>query len=96
MKIFITGSTGYIGHRLMLAAVSKGHTVHALVRNSSSTQIIAHQNISFFKGDITEYNSVLAAMEDCDAVMHAAGITQLWHPDRTVFYRVNVGGTKNI
>lgn len=96
MKIFITGATGYIGHRLMLAAVSKGHKVHALVRNPSSTQIITHQNISYFKGDITDYNSVLAAMEDCDAVMHAAGITQLWHPDRTVFYRVNVGGTKNI
>jgi nucleoside-diphosphate-sugar epimerase len=96
MKIFITGATGYIGHRLMLAAVSKGHTVHALVRNPSSTQIITHENISYFKGDITEYHSVLAAMEDCDAVMHAAGITQLWHSDRTVFYRVNVGGTKNV
>jgi len=29
-------------------------------------------------------------------VIHAAGITQLWHHDRTVFYRVNVGGTKNV
>lgn len=96
MKIFITGATGYIGHRLMLAAISKGHTVHALVRNPSSKQMIVHESISYFKGDITDYNSVMAAMENCDAVMHAAGITQLWHPDRTVFYRVNVGGTKNI
>jgi nucleoside-diphosphate-sugar epimerase len=35
-------------------------------------------------------------MQDCDVVIHAAGITQLWHRDRSVFYKVNVGGTKNV
>lgn len=96
MKIFITGVTGYIGQNLMLAAISKGYSVRALVRNTSSPQLIAHEKINYFKGDVTDYDSVLKAMENCDAVMHAAGITQLWHPDRSVFYRVNVEGTKNI
>jgi nucleoside-diphosphate-sugar epimerase len=96
MKLFITGVTGYIGHKLMLAAIGKGYTVHALARDPSSPQLMAQENVTYFKGDITDYNSVLHAMESCDAVMHAAGITQLWHRDRSVFYRVNVGGTKNV
>jgi nucleoside-diphosphate-sugar epimerase len=96
MKLFITGVTGYIGHKLMLAAINKGYTVHALVRDPSSSQLIANDKIEYFKGDITNYDSVVKAMENCDAVMHAAGITQLWHRDRSVFYRVNVGGTKNV
>lgn len=96
MKIFITGVTGYIGHSLMLAAISKGYSVQALVRNTSSPQLITHKKISYVKGDVTDYDSVVMAMENCDAVMHAAGVTQLWHPDRSVFYRVNVEGTKNV
>jgi len=96
MRIFITGVTGYIGRKLVQAAINKSYTVHALVRNPSSAQLPEHERIHYFKGDITDYNSVLAAMKGCDSVIHAAGITQLWHHDRTVFYRVNVGGTKNI
>jgi nucleoside-diphosphate-sugar epimerase len=96
MKVFITGATGYIGHNLMLSALNKGYTVHALVRDPSSPQLAEHEKVHYFKGDITDYDSVVKAMEDCDAVIHTAGITQLWHRDRSVFYRVNVGGTKNI
>lgn len=96
MKLFLTGVTGYIGQRLMQSALSKGITVHALVRDIFSSSLTQHQNLHYFKGDITDRNSVMAAMEGCDAVIHVAGITQLWHHDRSIFYRVNVGGTRNV
>jgi nucleoside-diphosphate-sugar epimerase len=96
MKLFITGTTGYIGQRLAEAALLKGFTVHALVRDTSTVSVPAQENLHYFKGDITNYDSVVEAMRGCEAVIHAAGITQLWHYDRTIFYRVNVGGTKNV
>lgn len=96
MKLFITGVTGYIGNRLLLAAINKGYTVHALVRSTSSLQLFQHPKVHYFKGDVTNYSSVVQAMAGCDAVMHAAGITQLWHKNRSLFYNVNVGGTKNV
>ena len=96
MKLFLTGVTGYIGQKLMQTAIDKGFIVHALVRDPSASQLTEHENIHYFKGDITDYDSVIKCMQGCDAVIHAAGITQLWHHDRTAFYRVNVGGTKNI
>jgi len=96
MKVFITGATGYIGQKLIQAAIDKGFIVHALIRNPCATQLPRHERIYYFKGDITDYDTVLKAMGKCDAVIHAAGITQLWHHDRTIFYRVNVGGTKNV
>ncbi|HEY6956779.1 MAG TPA: NAD-dependent epimerase/dehydratase family protein [Flavisolibacter sp.] len=96
MKLFITGTTGYIGQKLMELALSKGFTVHALVRDLSNVDLNHHKKIHYFKGDVTDYESVERSMHGCDAVLHAAGITQLWHHDRTVFYRVNVGGTRNV
>jgi nucleoside-diphosphate-sugar epimerase len=96
MKLFITGATGYIGQKLAVAAINKGYVVHALVRNPSSPQLCSDKNIHYFKGDVTDYTSVLNAMDNCDVAIHAAGITQLWHRQRSVFYGVNVGGTRNV
>lgn len=94
MKILITGATGYIGHQLALAAVRKGHCVHALVRNPASPAFPRHPDIRAFEGDITDRSSVEAAVAGCDAIFHAAAITRFHSRDRKHFYRVNVEATR--
>lgn len=96
MKLFLTGATGYIGHKLALAAARQGYAVTALVRNLSSHNLPVHPAIQFCRGDVTDYTSVLQAMKGCDAVLHAAALTQLWHKDASQFYRINVMGTRNV
>jgi len=96
MKLFITGVTGYIGHKLAMAAVKKGYKVNALIRNEDDPKRPIHPSINFFRGDITNFDSLIDAMKGCDAVIHAAGLTQLWNKDRSLFYKVNVGGTRNM
>ncbi|HET7897753.1 MAG TPA: NAD-dependent epimerase/dehydratase family protein, partial [Flavisolibacter sp.] len=95
-RIFITGATGYIGHQLALTAADRGYSVSALVRNIHSPHLPAHPAIHFFKGDVLAYETVVKAMADCDDVLHAAGLTQLWHRDRSLFYRTHVMGTRNV
>lgn len=96
MKLFLTGVTGYIGSKIALAAVAKGFDVHALIRNINAGSKPDHPKIKYFKGDITAYNSVVAAMQGCQYVLHTAALTQLWHKDRSHLYAVNVGGTRNV
>lgn len=96
MKLFLTGATGYIGHQLALAAAQQGYAVTALVRNLSSGNLPVHPAIQFRKGDVTDYASVLQAMKGSDVVLHAAALTQLWHKEASLFYRINVMGTRNI
>jgi nucleoside-diphosphate-sugar epimerase len=96
MKVFITGSTGYIGHKLALAAAERGLEVTALVRNTASPNLPEHPAISFCSGDVTDYSSVVKAMAGCHYVLHAAALTQLWHKDRSLFYHINVSGTRNV
>lgn len=96
MKIFITGATGYIGHKLALSAAGKGYQVSALVRSVQSPNLPRHNNIRFFKGDVTDPASVMQAIAGCEYVLHAAALTQLWHKDRSLFYQVNVTGTRNV
>lgn len=96
MKLMITGSTGYIGNKLALAAAEKGYQVHALLRDCNAPNRPVHPNIHYFKGDINHPHTLAAAMQGCDAVLHAAALAQLWNKDRKLFYKVNVEGTKNM
>ena len=96
MKIMITGATGYIGHKLALAAAEKNYTVHILVRDIHSKYLPVHPNIINFPGDVTDKESVIQAMKGCKKVLHAAAITKLWDKDSTIFYKVNVEGTRNV
>lgn len=96
MKILITGATGYIGHKLTEAAIAKGYYVHILTRDLYSEYLPVHTNITTFKGDVTDKESVITAMKGCDRVLHAAGITKFCAKDNYIFYKVNVEGTKNM
>ena len=96
MKILITGATGYIGYKLATEAARRNYTVHILVRDIQSPLLPVHPNIVKFKGDITDKASVLAAMEGCSKVMHAAAIAKLSAKDNSIFYSVNVEGTRNM
>lgn len=96
MKIIITGATGYIGHKLALEAARRGYTVHALVRDPQSKLFPHHPSIIPFKGDVRDKASVDAAMKGCDKLIHAAGITRFNDKDPSIFYAVNVEGTRNV
>src|SRR5439155_14086725 len=67
-----------------------------LLRDCNSGKRPVHPSIHYFKGDINNPTSIVAAMQGCEAVLHAAALAQLWNKDRKLFYKVNVEGTKNM
>ncbi len=96
MKILITGATGYVGHELALTLAKQGNKVHILVRNLFSANIPRHDNIIVFSGDITNPNSIRAAMSGCKQVYHTAAVVKIFDKNSSVFYKVNVEGTRNL
>lgn len=67
MRIAITGSNGFIGRRLVSAAVGAGHEVLCLARRSS-----AEPNTLYRHFDLSCHEGFDAALEGADAVIHAA------------------------
>ncbi|HYC39796.1 MAG TPA: NAD-dependent epimerase/dehydratase family protein [Chitinophagaceae bacterium] len=96
MKIFITGATGYIGNKLAMEAALRGHQVHILVRDKNSRWLPEHGNITAFGGDIEDRHSIVTAMRGCEAVFHLAAVVKFSSSDRSIFYNVNVEGTRNM
>jgi farnesol dehydrogenase len=93
MKIFVTGSTGFIGSRLVARLASEGHTVHALYRSENKVARDLPSNIILFKGDLTQSGSLEDAMHGCDAVIHTAAFAGVWVRDEKVIYDLNVAST---
>lgn len=96
MKIFISGATGFIGSRLALRLANNGHMVHALYRDASKVSIIEHPNITLFKGDILDYNSLMPAIEGCSQIYHTAAFAKVWDKDNSMIYRQNIEGAANV
>ncbi len=81
MKILLTGSTGYLGRRLLPVLVSEGHTVICLVRDRRrfdwedfSPSFL--EKIEVIEGDLSDYNSLSVIPSDIEAayyLVHSLG-----------------------
>jgi len=73
VHILVLGATGFIGSHIARAAVERGHTVRAFSRPSSDPMALEGLDVDRAFGDIESVDSLIAAMEGCQAVVHAAG-----------------------
>jgi len=77
MRALVTGGAGFIGSHLIDRLVSRGDTV-VVIDNLSSGNLDFIQNhidsgkVSLVKGDITNYQDVLSAMNGVECVFHLA------------------------
>ncbi len=96
MKVFITGATGFIGTHVARLLVRQGHRLVCLVRKTSHIQELEKLDVDLYRGDIRDRKSLLSGMSGCDALIHLAGVSSFWEPDKKLYTEVNVNGTRNV
>lgn len=89
-RILIIGSTGGTGRCLVEQALERGYQVTALARNPSKLGI-EHPQLQIVRGDVLDYESVVAAVKGQDAVVCALGHKRFFYPTRILS-----DGTRNI
>jgi len=93
-KVLITGASGFIGQHLAEALVAQGDEVTCLVRSTSQPGRLAALPVRLVYGDVTEPESLPAAVAGQQVVYHLAGRTMALRKED--FHRVNVEGTRNV
>lgn len=97
MRILMTGATGFLGKLLARTLADGGHRVTCFVRPTSSRAGLTHDRISFTVGDVTDRDSVRAAVgETYDAVVHTAALVKSWVRRPAQFHEVNVDGFRHV
>src|SRR4051812_31030120 len=93
---FVTGATGKVGNAVARALHARGDRVRVLARDTARARDVLPEGIEVAPGDVTDADSVRAAVDGCELVFNAMGIPEQWLRDEGVFERVNARGTENV
>ena len=90
----VTGASGFIGQHLTRALTERGDRVTCLVRKTSRREPLELYKPEWAIGDVTDAESIRAAMPSIDVVYHLAGLTKALK--RADLFRVNEQGVQNV
>ena len=105
MNILITGGAGFIGSRLSLALLKRGHKVTVLDNLSkqihgdnpyeSSLFCSIKNKVNFIEGDVTSQSDLHGALKNNEIVVHLAAETGTGQSMYQIesYCKVNIGGT---
>ena len=96
MKILVTGGSGYIGSAVVRELLNGKDKIKVLVRKTDDLRNLEGLDVELAYGDITDFHSILEALDGCDRVFHLAAIYAIWLPDPKMMNWVNVQGSKNV
>ena len=112
MRIFITGTTGFLGQQLSKSLLKNGHKIGTLARNvaksdraiASNTESMIHgeknKGISYYFGDLTDYLNIQDVLTDFkpDVIIHLAAQTSVAYSftHTTEVFNVNFLGVVNM
>ena len=93
----ITGATGLLGSHIVEQLRQADQPVRALVRPGSDTRVLeSFGGVELAKGDVTDPESISAAMKDVTTVYHTAAAVGDWGNWKNYFVPVTIGGTTNM
>jgi dihydroflavonol-4-reductase len=98
MRVFMTGATGFIGGEVARRLRARGDDVRALVRNPAKAGPLEADGCEIVRGEVTDFEPVRAALEGCDAAIHAAAVYEVGikKSERQPMYEANVRGTEAV
>ncbi len=79
-NVLVTGATGLVGRHVCCACAAKGYNVLAMVRANSDRSVFAGLPINFVDADLDRPESLPAAIEQADIVVHSAAKVGDWGP----------------
>lgn len=97
-KVLVTGGTGFVGSHSVAALHRAGHDVRMLVRSRDKVPKALNPHDvevdDIVQGDVLDRDSLSAAVDGCDAMLHAANVFSFHPRTHATMLEVNVTGTR--
>lgn len=92
-SVLVTGSTGFLGKRLVRALSDNGYHVRITVRDPSKADYFKKLNVEICSCDICDEDAVRSAVKGVDLIVHAAAAQE---GDWSNFEQTTIMGTERI
>jgi dihydroflavonol-4-reductase len=96
MKALVTGATGFVGAAVVRALLKTSVEVRVIARPGSDSTNLRSLNLEKVAGDLRDKESLRQALSGCRQLYHVAAHYALWAKDPSIFYDINVIGTRNL
>jgi dihydroflavonol-4-reductase len=96
MKVFLTGSTGFVGSHVARAYAAAGAELRLLTRSTSKLAAIEGMASEIVVGDLREPEALRTALRGCEVLVHVAADYRLWVRNPQEMYAANVDGTREL
>jgi dihydroflavonol-4-reductase len=93
MSVLVTGASGFVGAAVARALLERGEEVRVMTRPASDRRNIEGLDVEVVHGDLSDPESLAAAVQGMKALYHVAADYRLWVRDPRVLYRTNVDGS---
>jgi len=71
MRVFVTGTTGFVGSAIAQELTQSGHQVLGLARSEQSAAKLESDGVEVLRGDLDDLAALRKGASECDAVVHA-------------------------
>lgn len=94
MKVFLTGSTGYVGRQVVRDLIAAGHAVVCLVRPGSEGKLPREVagRVDIVRGDILETKTYRDRLQSCEAIINLPGLLREFPRRGITFEGVHYAG----
>jgi dihydroflavonol-4-reductase len=98
VRVFATGTTGFLGSVVAEQLRARGDTVVQLVRDPAKAELLRKAGRDVIVGDLGDPDALKRGCDRCDAVVHAGAIYEVGisAPRRIDMYKANVDGTEAV
>lgn len=96
MRVLLTGADGLLGSNLVPLLLKRGYQVRVFVLADAGSRLPDTLDVERSFGNILEPDTLDKAMSGCDAVIHAAAMTNIWPARSEIVRKVNIEGTRNV
>jgi dihydroflavonol-4-reductase len=100
-RVFLTGSSGFVGSHVLRELRAAGYAVRALVRPStryarSGQAPSTDDEVEWVEGDLRNVGEFARALEGCRYLVHCAALYSFAPHERRELHPINVGGTASL